>query len=171
MSRAYNIGYEATACDNGQVRINTLPIIGRAEMDDLLRDQLGQDGWTKEADGSFTKQVEGESVKISPDLTEAEIIVSAKEAGTAVSDTDYNQERHNRIVAKTRSAHEARLQERVTKKIMKVEEALKPEIDETIRKVYVEALKRKAASMGNVESVQEGTDAQGRKEVTIRVAI
>jgi hypothetical protein len=40
---------------------------------------------------------------------------------------------------------------------------------EAIQRVYVEALKRKAASMGEVESLHETRGSDGEYEVTIKV--
>jgi hypothetical protein len=44
-------------------------------------------------------------------------------------------------------------------------------VAKAISRGYVEALKRRAAQMGQVESVQQGTGANGAAEVTIKVRV
>ena len=51
----------------------------------------------------------------------------------------------------------------------------KPRVEEIsaggLQKVYVEALQRKAASLGQVESVHEGRGDDGELELTIKVRV
>ena len=44
-------------------------------------------------------------------------------------------------------------------------------LETALQKVYVEALQRKAAAMGQGESVHEGRGADGELELTIRVRV
>jgi hypothetical protein len=73
-----------------------------------------------------------------------------------------------RVTAREGEAERVLLRD-VGERLARVEPDLRAALEAAVQRVYVEALKRKAASFGAVESCSESTDADGTHEVRIVV--
>jgi hypothetical protein len=172
MSRAYQVGFEAACSDNGKVNIDILPILSKDRMHEILREELKKDGWKEDPEtGDLKKQVDGVDVTLPKGSSVAELSLEIEKKGTARSDTDYSQKQTDEIVEKAKKALEESLKEQVSGKLINAEEKVIKSLDEATQRTYVRSLKEKAASMGNIESVSEGTDSSGRPEVTIKISM
>ena len=173
MSRAYQIGYEAVCSDNGTFKIDFLPILGKEgkeEMKNILREELKKKGWSETKDGELETHKDGATIRLSKDGDMVEISMQIKKKESVTSDTDYKN-KEKEIVEKAKAASEEKLKKELVKKLIKVEEDVKVSLDDAINKTLVEALKRKAASMGNIESITEGRDSNGNPETVIKVLL
>ena len=63
------------------------------------------------------------------------------------------------------------LAQEVARRLGAQEGEIRGELQAALQKVYVEALRQKAASMGQIESVHEGRGADGELELTIKVRV
>jgi hypothetical protein len=59
----------------------------------------------------------------------------------------------------------------LTGKLVAAEADVRAAVQGALQKVYVEALKRKAASMGEIEGMQESRGENGELELTIKVRV
>lgn len=172
MSRAYQVGFEAACSDNGKVNIDLLPILSKDRMHEILREELKKDGWKEDSeDGSLKKKVDGVDVTLPKGSSVAELSLEIEKKGTARSDTDYSKKQTDEIVERAKTALQESLKEEIAGKLIGAEEKVIKSLDEATQRTYVQSLKEKAASMGNIESVSEGTDTMGRPEVTIKISM
>lgn len=174
MSRAYTVRQvRATARVEGgdtlALSLCLLDILDASEMAALLREELTASGWRPDARGELSISLAGGAVAtLSPDATEVSLRlettgeVSAKGSDRAAAEAAAE-------VARARAA--ARASERAARELDAQEPALRAAVGEAVQRVYVRALKRRAASMGQVESVDERVDADGELELTIKVRV
>jgi hypothetical protein len=171
MSRGYRIQW-ATASrtvkssDQITLQVGFLGILPEAEMRGLLRDELERDGWKGRSGGALATEIDGIAVELDADGK----TVTARAAGERVVEGR----------AETAAAAEQRAEGRVGQaeraltrelgqRLARAEPDLRAALEAAVQRVYVEALKRKAASFGAVESCSESTDADGTHEVRIVV--
>lgn len=173
MSRAYrvtwiNVAGSVTSSDSLTMKVSLLGILAEGEMAALLRDELARDGWTREADGTMSGVVQGLDATLDASATAVTVRASAERDVTARgADDDAARKALADAEARTREG----LQTDVTRKLSAAEPDLRAAMGEAIQRVYVEALRRKAASMGEVESELQTRSADGEYEVTIKVRV
>jgi hypothetical protein len=174
MSRGYRVSWvSATGTAEGgdalRLSLCLLNILDAAEMAALLREELAAEGWTVGADGTATKDLgDGATATLSADGSEVLLRAeSTREVTAAGTDAAGAEAALQAAVA----VEAARAQATAARSLTALEPDLRAAVGEAVQRVYVRALKQKAASMGTVESVREGTDADGGYEVTIKVRV
>lgn len=173
MSRGYQVTWETaigavTSGDAMRIKLCILGVLSNDEMCALLRDELARDGWTREADGTMRLTVAGATATVPPDGSEIAVSLSGSAKVTASGTTKAQAEAAlTRVKAQTEEA----LRNESARKLMKLEPELRQRVNDALQRVYLEALRKKAASMGEIESVVEGRDADGAMEVTIKVRV
>jgi hypothetical protein len=170
MSRGYRIQW-ATASrtvkttDRIALQVGFLGILSEAEMRRLFREELARDGWKKDG-GKLRSSIDGIAVELDADgktvtaTAAGERVVEGR--GQTVAQAD------QRVTARQGDAERA-LARDVAERLARAEPDLRAALEAAVQRVYVEALKRKAASFGAVESCSESTDADGTHEVRIVV--
>lgn len=144
--------------------IDLLPILGAAEMQALLAEVLAAAGWTGQG-GALEATVEGATVRLKGDHLLIEIEGAQKVAASGENATAAEER-----LAANRSAAEERLMADLRRRTARVEAALCEALEPAVQQVYVEALKRKAAQLGEVQSVDERRDGAAI-ELTIKVKV
>jgi hypothetical protein len=171
MSRGYRITWVAasrtvTTEDCVKISVSLLEILPGGEMLDLLRDELARDGWTRQDDGAMTTTVGEAEVRLEPDgktLTlRRETTQTVNVQGTSADD------------AAKRAADAAESATRIERGAIEAaltaaEPDVRARLNEAVQRVYLEALRKKAATLGQIESVRESTSPDGEYEVTIKV--
>lgn len=174
MSRAYSVRQvQATARVEGgdtlALSLCLLDILDASEMAALLREELAALGWRPDTQGDLSITLDGGAVAtLSRDASEVSLRLDTLGEVTAKGD-DRAQAEAAAEAARARAA--ARASERAAKDLDAQEPALRAAVGEAVQRVYVRALKRRAASMGQVESVDERVDADGELELTIKVRV
>lgn len=171
MSRAYRVTWvtvasNVTTSDALTMNLSLLGILAADEMAALLREELERGGWRREADGTMTGEVKG--LPASLDAAGAKVTITA-EAEADVRARGVNKGEAKQNLERTEASERERLQGSIAKQLAAAEPDLRVTLGEAIQRVYVEALRRKAASMGTIESVLEGRSGDGEYEVTIKV--
>jgi hypothetical protein len=171
MSRGYRLRLPtiqrtgtAKATDALRMDIDLLPILEAADMHGLLAEGLKAAGW-REVDGRLQAQVEGATVELHDDHIQVHLEAERTVTGTATNAAAAK----SSLNAKMEQARE-QLDAQVRRKMAKVEAALCEQLEPIVQGVYVEALKRKAAKMGEVTHVDERRDGD-QVELTIRVKV
>lgn len=173
MSRVYRVNWAAgegsiIVCDELELPLRLLDVLPGGGVQALLRQELQQDGWAQEADGSMTKQDSGVQLRLAPDASKvtARVERKAELAKTVVAES---QEEADQLAEEDKARRIETQEEYARKALLRVEPELRVKLNDVLQRVYIEALKRRAAQMGTIESVTEGRDAQGEYELTIRV--
>jgi hypothetical protein len=156
-----------TARDRLELKLSLLDILPEAEMAALLRQELERDGWQTQK-GRTVTNVDGVRVELAPDgkSVTAETIGERTVEGRALT-RQQSQDIANRAAESTQES----LQLDVAARLARLEPDLRARVEQAVQRVYIEALKRKAASLGQVESLQESTLPDGTQEVTIKVRV
>ncbi len=188
MSRAYRIRLSESLrrhikVDDGiQSSLELLDVLPREQMAELLERELAAAGFEEREDGQWVR-VDDEGVEVRVDPKEGTVTVSA---GTE-QQVEISREREVRAWAENDSAtreraraelkadleneldeQQKKLQGEVTKKLEGKLGDLRRELDRIGNRVTAEALKRKAASLGEIQEISE--DPQSGS-LTIRVKI
>jgi hypothetical protein len=171
MSRAYRVTWvtatsEVTTQDTLRMSLSLLGILSEAEMAALLRDELVRDGWQRQSDGTLTHDVKGLTATLSPD---AAVVTVHDAASGQVQARGTSKDAASQALKQEEAAVESKLKAEVTKRLSSIEPDLRTKVGEAIQRVYVEALRKKAASMGTIESVHQQELSGGEYEVTIKV--
>lgn len=174
MSRGYRIRIpqrhataKASASGTIELTIDMLPILDPDVMAQLLTEQLIADGWERTRTRALTRKVDGISVQLNPKQgtisgkahTEAEFVGRGSDLEMAQSSAD---------AAANRAQHV--LNREVNQTLARAEAAVHAEVQSSIQAVYVQALKRKAASMGRITSIDESQDGD-TLDLTIKIEI
>jgi hypothetical protein len=148
--------------------VGMLEILPEAAMVELLRARLAEDGWSKGQDGAMSRQFGGVAVTLAPDgRTVTARATAAREVKVRVQgDADASGQ-----LARASTRAERELAQAVTQLLGAAEADIRAGLQAALQKVYVEALQRKAASMGQIESVHEGRGEGGELELTIKVRV
>ena len=185
------------AHDRVVTKVSLTPILPEAAMREVLRDVLKARGWTEVAGqpGKLEKKGPGgedqvfdlETLTVTTELRAKETIKKEKTVevmGDAWRKDDVEQEKE-KLKAKAAADLERRLavtederqgtkqdlEKQIAERLAAGETERKQELNEALLGVYAEALKKKAASLGNVTSVREERREGGREfELTIKVA-
>lgn len=186
MSRAYRITVKESLSRHVQVEdgvasnLELLPILPKERTRELLAAELEKRGFTR--DGATAKRTPGAGITIEVDLDSGAVSVTAEghadleleRARTRVSE-DPDRHRVREGVAKAlkesleeeAKGEEEALRRKVTAQLEETLRGLKGELDEVATRVTAEALKQKAAELGQVEEVHE--DANGGLVIKVRV--
>lgn len=171
MSRGYRVTWvdvagQVNARDELEVSLSLLGILSEAEMAALLRDELARAGWRKDRDGAMTRTEGDMRLRLTPD---ARAVVAQVEREGEVHGRGVSQNQAEAALEVAREQTRERLQRDASGTLLAREPAVRAALGEALQRVYLEALKRKAQSLGDVESVQETRGADGEYEVTIKV--
>lgn len=173
MSLAYRANWvtvssTVTHGDTLNLELSLLGILPAPEMAALMRETLRADGWREGPSGALEKR-EGEvTMTLSPDGQRVEArLALTREVSTRAPDEAAAK------VALEGAAQRAEDEVRATAaaRLTALEPDLRVKLGEAVQRVYAEALRTKAAALGEVESVRETRDADGAYEVTIRVKV
>jgi hypothetical protein len=174
MSRGYRIALplevargNVKGADTLSLAIELMPIVGEAEMKDALTRALKDAGWTDGNAGTLVKNVaDGVVAEVDAARTQVTLRSTAERTLTATART--SQDARKALADQSEKAA-AQVQREATTQLARAEAGARAELDAAIQRTYVEALKQKARSLGQVESVVEGTAPDGSLEVTIKV--
>jgi hypothetical protein len=180
MSRAYRIAVKESenriirAEDHVSTDLEIIQVLPPEQMAGLLADELANRGFERDGDTMTRKQP---GVTISVDTTTGTITVSAE----AEEETTIEVEREGRAyddvgphaskvreslheearkdIDKKASEKKAALQTKVTDKLEGELTDLRQEMDQVVNRVTAEALKRKAAQLGQIKEMTEDPEA------------
>lgn len=178
MSRGYRIRWPQPAWKDASTRvasedavcmdIGVLEILSEEEMLALLRAQLEKDGWSKGQDGALSRSFGEVTAELSPDGKSLTARAKAARDVSARGTTDA--EAQSKLGRASDSAR-AELDKKVAERLDKAEGDVRAAMQGALQRVYVEALQRKAASLGEIESMQEVRGQDGELELTIKVRV
>jgi hypothetical protein len=175
--------------DSVKHTLNLTPIIELSEMLDLLEAILEERGF-KRVEGEVRRltreNTRGEQVTF--DLEQQEVIVSLSEreelSVEVVAGGHYDEDFVSRSEGEQRTrlkldeqkseahatleAHAERRQRALTQKLSESVDDQRRELNEILRGVYAESVKRKAAQLGEVMEISESTD-NGQYELVIKI--
>lgn len=178
MSRAYRVTWvslsgNVSTSDTLTRPIEILPILAPARMAELLREELASagGGWTRGDDGSMSVKVGDAVATLDAEATKLTVTADAtgvvNERGASKTEAESALERGKE---KLREHLGADLAKRLTDAEASVEAGLQA----ALQRVYVRALKEKAASMGTITSIDEGSEGPeggGDHVITIKVRV
>jgi hypothetical protein len=178
MSRGYRISYPVPTWRNVSAHVESadavamdvglLDILPEAEMLALLRTRLRDDGWSQAGDGGLSRRFGDVTAELAPDGRTVTVRAVAAR-GVEARGTD-DAQANSRLEQAKRDAQRD-LAKTVGKKLIAAEADVRASVQTALQKVYVEALKRKAASLGEIEGMQETRGADGELELTIKVRV
>lgn len=178
MSRGYRIAWQQPVWRQASERVEArdeicmdvglLDILPEADMLALLRQRLADDGWSRDGDGGMSRRFGEVTVTLAPDGRS--LTARAAQARDVVARGTTDQGAKDQL-ARLGKAAEQDLAREVARRITAVEGDVRASVQAALQKVYVEALQRKAAAMGEVESVVESRGADGELELTIKVRV
>ena len=178
MSRGYRVRMPEPTWRSATTRVSSsdamamdvglLEVLPEAVMVALLRERLAADGWSKGQDGTMTRSFGEVEVELAADgrsiTARATAVKDVKVRATSEADAAA------RLVRATRTV-EGQLSRAAAEQLGAAEAEIRAALQGALQKVYVEALQRKAASLGQIESVHEGRGADGELELTIKVRV
>lgn len=184
MSQTYVIKVSASvqekvhAKDRRVKQLVLTEIVDREEQRAILKEQLKERGWEEQPDGRWRRK-RGEVVETLDlgDMTveaEVELEKTLERSRTIVvrGDRDFEEQERRRqreqseleksiaITDDEKRRAESVLQREIADKLDESEEERQDELNEVVRGVYAESLKRKARRLGTVTEVREGTAGQ-----------
>ncbi len=182
MSRSYRIRWRdsrsqqqfltasdsVSGADSFVMDLCLLEILPEEEMARLLKEALAAEGWTEGEQGP-TRQFEGAVAELAEDGKSVTVSLETGDRRVQVRSLDRDQ-LQEQLKAKVEQQQQA-MDEQVTRQLLRVEPEVRGAIQQTLQKVYVEALKQKAATMGEVRSVEESRDERGELELTIQIKV
>ncbi len=177
MSRAYRISVKESinrvikAEDKVSTHLEILEVLPPEQMGELLAQELEKRGFERQGDVLVRKEESGVTITVDPKT--GEVTVSAEETekveaekevhGSAYDDVgpsakavrEQLKQEANRKLEKEVEDKRSGLQSKVTDKLESELGDLKQELDQVVNKVTAEALKQKAASMGQIKEMTE----------------
>jgi len=158
----------ASSEDSCAMDVGVLEILPEAEMLELLRGRLAEEGWKRDADGGMSRSFGQVSARLTPDgrSVEAKVVATREVSARGVTDAEAKAQLRG-----AEKAAEAELARTASARLQAAEGDIRAAVQGALQKVYVEALQRKAAALGSVESVQETRGADGELELTIKVRV
>jgi hypothetical protein len=186
MSRAYRISIKESLTRTVEVddgvcsSLELLPILQKERMRELLAHELGQRGFVRQ--GQTATRAADDGVTIAIDLDSGEVNVTAEGHATldlktersAIGEVGDSPVREQALRATARQAlereakaEEEALRRQVTQRLEGTLRDVKGELDQVVNRVTVEALKQRAAELGQVEEVHE--EANGNLTIKVRV--
>ena len=178
MSRGYRVRLPVPSWRNTTTRVERsdalaldvglLAILSEGEMTELLRERLAEDGWSRAADGSMRRSFGEVSVELAAD---GRTVTARATAGKEVKVRAISETEANERLARAAKSAESELSRTAAERLGAAEAEIRATLQAALQKVYVEALQRKAAAMGQIESVHEGRGDDGELELTIKVRV
>jgi len=190
MSRAYRIKVRESmtrdirAEDCIKTQIEMLEVLPPEDMAELLAKELERRGFERQEDGTLVRNGDGVCVTVEPCTcevtvaaeTEQRVQLEGTREGYGYDDIGPSGKTiRERLVSEVKADLErraeqsaARLQSEATQKLEKKLAELQPEMTKVVNRVTAEALKQKAAQMGDVKEVHEDTEAG---TLTIKVEV
>lgn len=178
MSRGYRVRWsepvwrqtsaKVESADAIAMEVGLLEILPEAEMLALLRARLSEEGWTPGEGGALRRSFGEVRVELTPDGRTLTARSSASREVSARGTTDAEAQAR---LARSSEAATRELSRKVADRILAVEGEIRGSFQAALQRVYVEALQRKAAALGEVESVSESRDEDGALELTIKVRV
>ncbi|MDQ3339823.1 MAG: hypothetical protein M4D80_32080 [Myxococcota bacterium] len=171
--------------DHADLEIRVLPILPRERIDEIIRQHLLEQGWTKGDDGTLTKQIGDVQATLPPGSStirvtlsdEKRIAVEAKakaridpgdEEGQAKVDQAASKKAEQKLAdAQDRARRE--MEEQIANQLLGVWRELRAELDEVVNVTTRQALEERASQLGSIESIEEGRDKDRGYELTITV--
>ena len=197
MSYAYKIKLERLSgevCEKGTWKPSLMEILSPAEMKELFRDALIEQGWkcsepveaveagttkgTARKTASLSMEIEGIQCDFDEENCEIRAIlveeISVEQSVTADSDDNtvlkeariQEGKRQQKQKLDTAKIDKAR---QLTAQLLSIESQVKAQIDLASHHAHAEALNIKAARLGDIQSTQSSVNAEGTLEVTIHV--
>lgn len=183
MSRAYRIRVREsvskviTAEDHVSTHLELLEILPADAMAELLKKQLESQGF-EEHEGEMIKRDEKEGLIIAVDPKTGEVTVAAEASETVAvegeasgwGDTDWGRGYRKESEAKLREGLRSdlekkaedqadRVQSEVTRKLERHLSGVKADLDRAVNRATAEALKQKAATLGEIKELTEDPEA------------
>jgi glycyl-tRNA synthetase beta subunit len=179
--RSKDRSQDVSAQDEIHIDVKLLPVLSEEQMREILRRVLEADGWSKQEDGSLTKNIEGVVAQLEPDASR--VVLRAVEKKTIIVterrrfDKDTNDEEIDEQLEKgltdqmerAKKAQEEALSRVAVAKLLGAEPSLREQVQTALNKVYREALEQRAKQLGSIEWVKEQGDPGGNYEVTLVV--
>ncbi len=190
MSKVYQIRLGSSiedtihARDEVRHRVELTPILDAESMDEVLGAALVAEGWTEHEDGVFQQigpggevfvwDIEGAVVTATVEVkrdVEADLSATGwgDSAAQARQDATSALARQRALVEADVRETEASLEGQLSAALVAGDDARQQVLNRVIQRVYGEALKRKAAHMGTVLSVEERQDGD-EYELVIRLS-
>lgn len=181
MSRAYRIRVSETETkvvhvDDGiELQLELLDVLPRERLSALLRRELVAEGFSEREDGSFQKEVEG--IQVVVDASTGTVTIRRDEshevegsASAVVLSTEAaeGQRIASDAVATQIEQETQRLQDELTESLEQHLPAIRKMLDRLSTRVVAEALKERAAELGEIEEISEDPDTGS---LTIRVKV
>lgn len=189
MSRAYRIRVHESerkllaAEDSVKANLGLLEILPGEEMAELLAEELKKRGF-RDDDGVMRRDGDGVTITVDPcsgDVTakaevKDEVKIESRREGVAYDDIGPAQravrkqlEEKARDDLQRQQAHEqAKLQKKATERLEGHLLDVKKELDQAVNRVTAEALKKKAAQMGQVKEIHDDIE-NGSLTITVEV--
>jgi hypothetical protein len=176
MSQVYQVQLESSvthtvsASDEMTHKVELTQILGQEEMREILEKTLQEQGWEKQDDGTYAKtgpsgeelvwDLEENTVTAKiEDERDVTADISVRGRGGSRQGARQNAERQveqQRARAEREAVKaEAEIEKRITEQLEQSEEKRMRELNGVVKRVYSEALKRKAETLGTVVSVDE----------------
>ena len=190
MSRAYRITVKEAdtrhlkAGDEICTQLEILEILPPEDMATLLKEELKKRGFEEQEDGTLIRKEDDITVKVDPCSGEVSIKAEAaqtvnqeaKREATGFNDVGPNEsslrdrvkEQLKQDLDKGFEQEQNRLQGQATEQLEKHLQDLQPEISAVVNKVTRDALKQKAAQIGQVKEVAEDAETGS---LTIKVEV
>lgn len=171
MSRAYRVRQaEASARVEGgdslALSLCLLDILDPEAMRALLREELLGAGWVPDAEGRPSAAIEDATATLDGD----EVLLRIGEVREVRAQGD-DREAAERALRGAVKRAESSVTRDASQRLLRLETALRDVVGEVVQRVYVRALKRRAASLGRVEAVDERVGDDGELELTIKVRV
>jgi hypothetical protein len=171
----------ASGCDSITTKLSSLSVLPEAEMRECLKNVLAESGYSPvEGGGLVSRNVDGCRVEIDPDSLAVRVTVEREVAKDEVvkvmvprnlADQKRDRERSEKI-AKAVEEKKQQLSEEATREataeLAKALPLARREIDAVNHRWLSEALKRKAAQIGEVQRVEQN-DAERTLTISIKI--
>ncbi|MEO8704884.1 MAG: hypothetical protein ABI867_32830 [Kofleriaceae bacterium] len=183
--RQVDLDDEVHSADHLDIDIRLLPILEGEAQDAIVREELEQRGWERQADGSLSKQFGHTVATLAAGSSTIRIAVAAQTAVKASAEASGVAKEEDlaaqdaigdKAAALARSrlkrvADDARaeLVQQNIDRILAVEADVRADVAEVAKITTKRSLEQRAAQLGAIESVIEGKDANGGYELTITV--
>jgi len=184
LSEKVSVGKSVSASDVMVHRIEITNILPEKDMKKLLEKELVKRGWDKQEDGTYRLEEEETSAVLVWDLEKGQVTVSidlekSVEHTTIVHANASNEEAAKKQLERKKQTEQDKLdhaaadlqremQQQVLKSLEEGEEGRRKELNLILEKVYGEALREKASTLGNIMSIDETVDGDDY-ELVIRI--
>jgi len=187
MSQTYVIKVSASvrehvsSKDKRTKKIILTKIVAEDEQKQIMRDLLEERGWEEEEgsegqvwsreNGGTTETINLETMEVEAEV-ELEKVIEREKKKTVRGDTDYGSREVRRkkeqekleseleITENEKDQVELDMAKEIATTLDETEEKRTKDLNELVRDVYKESLKRKAGRMGSVQEIREGQDGQ-----------